>query len=316
MNTCNYLRLSVTDRCQFRCLYCMPTEGVPLLSHSDLLTYDQIEEIVAAAVEWGVRKVRLTGGEPLLRRGVLALMEQLHQLPGLAELVLTTNGVRFGGHAREIKRAGVRAVTFSLDSLRPDRFERITRGGRLTDVLAGVDSATEAGFEAVKVNMMVMRGLNDDEVLDFVRFALDRPLTVRFIELMPLAANPELPGDAFVPMSEIRRAVDGSHRLEPIDTGRLAGPAREFSVDGGAGRIGFISPVSEPFCDWCNRLRLTSCGNLRACLASEAAVPMRPLLLGPHMRKDIMAAFDQAVSMKATCRGGCYAATSMSQIGG
>ena len=316
MNMCNYLRLSVTDRCQFRCLYCMPPQGVPLLSHSDLLSYAQLEEVVAAAVEWGVRKVRLTGGEPLLRRGVLTLMEQLCQLPGLAELVLTTNGVKFAEHARQIKRAGVRAVTFSLDSLRPERFERITRSGRLADVLAGIDSAIEAGFGAVKVNVVVMRGLNDDELLDFVRFALDRPLTVRFIELMPLAPSPELPADAFVPVSQMRRQVDAQHELEPVDTGRLAGPAREFSVDGGAGRIGFISPVSEPFCDWCNRLRLTSCGDLRACLASAAAVPLRVLLRGPHTRQDITAAFDQAVSMKATCRGGCYAATSMSQIGG
>ena len=316
MGTCNYLRLSVTDRCQFRCLYCMPPQGVDLLSHDDLLSFAEIEEVVAASVDWGVRKVRLTGGEPLLRRGVLDLMTMLGRLPGLDELVLTTNGLKFGPMAEQIKQAGVGAVTFSLDSLRPERYEQITRGGRVAEAMAGIDAAIRAGFETVKVNAVVMQGLNDDELLDFVRFASERPVTVRFIELMPLVAEPAVPADGFVATSAMRKIIAARHELAPAEPSRLAGPAQEFVVDGGVGRIGFISPVSDPFCDSCNRLRLTSHGDLRACLANEAAVPLRQLLRGEHKREDIIAAFDRAVTMKATCGSGCYAATSMSQIGG
>ena len=316
MGTCNYLRLSVTDRCQLRCLYCMPPQGVALLSHDDLLSFAEIEEVVAASVDWGVRKVRLTGGEPLLRRGVLDLMAMLGRLPGLDELVLTTNGLKFGPMAEQIKQAGVSAVTFSLDSLRPERFEQITRGGRLTEAMAGIDAAIRAGFKTVKINAVVMKGLNEDELLDFVRFAIDRPVTVRFIELMPLVAEPAVPADGFVATSAMRKTIDARHELQPVESSRLSGPAQEFVVDGGAGQIGFISPVSNPFCNSCNRLRLTCHGNLRACLASEEAVPLRQLLRGEHTPQDIIAAFDQAVKMKATCGSGCYAATSMSQIGG
>ena len=287
-----------------------------MLSHDDLLSFAEIEEVLAAAVDWGVRKVRLTGGEPLLRRGVLELMEQLGRLPGLDELVLTTNGLRFGPMADQIKRAGVRAVTFSLDSLQPERFEQITCGGRLAEAMEGIDAAIRTGFDAVKVNAVVMRGLNDDELLDFVRFANERPVTVRFIELMPLVARPAVPADAFVATSAMRKTIAAQHELKPVGSSRLAGPAQEFVVDGGIGRIGFISPVSEPFCDSCNRLRLTSHGDLRACLANEAAIPLRQLLRGEHTRQDIVATFDQAIKMKATCGSGCYAATSMSQIGG
>jgi len=294
----------------------MPPQGVTLLSHDDLLSFAEIEEVVATALDWGVRKVRLTGGEPLLRRGVLDLMAMLGRLPGLDELVLTTNGLRFAPVAEQIKLAGVRAVTFSLDSLRPERHEQITRGGRLAEAMEGIDAAIRTGFETVKLNAVVMQGLNDDELLDFVRFALDRPVTVRFIELMPLVAEPAVPADAFVATATMRNAIAARHKLQPAEPSQLAGPAEEFVVDNGAGRIGFISPVSKPFCDSCNRLRLTSHGDLRACLANDAAVPLRQLLRGEHTRQDIVASFDRAIQMKATCGSGCYAATSMSQIGG
>ena len=286
------------------------------MRHEDLLSYAEVAEVVAAGVAWGIRKVRLTGGEPLVRRDVVDLMAELGRLPGLEQLVLTTNGDQFGRYAERIKRAGVGAVNFSLDSLRPVRFERITRGGDLGRALEGIEAALAVGFETVKANVVVIGGTNDDELLDFVRFALERPVTVRFIELMPLVAQPPLRADAFVPAARMRQQIGRRHRLEPQERGPHAGPARQFAVDGGAGRIGFISPVSDPFCQGCNRLRLTSQGELRGCLADGAAVPLRPLLRGPHARGALFEAFDRAASMKATCGTGCYEATCMSRVGG
>jgi len=294
----------------------MPSEGVPLLPRSDVLSYAEIEEVVHAAVRWGIRKVRVTGGEPLIRRNIIELLGRLGRLPGLEQLALTTNGTRLRRYAAQLKQARVRSVNISLDSLRPEQFAEITRGGNLADVLDGLEATLAAGIETVKVNVVVMRGLNDDELLDFIRLAQERPVTVRFIELMPLVPDNPLAADAFVPASEMRQRIAQRHRLDPLPVDPLAGPAQEFAVDGGAGRIGFISGVSLPFCGQCNRVRLTSQGDFRACLADTAGVALRPLLRKPHTAEDLTNAFEQAVQMKATNGGGCYGPLPMSQIGG
>ncbi|MCK4871088.1 MAG: GTP 3',8-cyclase MoaA [Phycisphaerales bacterium] len=314
MARCNYLRISVTDRCNLRCRYCMPPDGVQLLAHSDLLDYAEIEELVHAAVRWGVRKVRISGGEPLLRRDIEHLIANLGRIAGLEQLALTTNATRLRRLAPALKQAGVTAINISMDSLQPDRFARITRGGDLDAVIDGVDAAIEAGIERIKLNAVVLRGINGDELLDFVRFACDRSVTVRFIELMPFVPGSPLTG-ALLPVSEMRACIEAAHQLEPVQRDNLAGPACEFIVDGGPARIGFISGVTETFCDNCNRLRLTSDGNLLPCLAGNSFVPMRDILRQPHTEGDLIAAFDRAVAMKATCDG-CYQSLSMSQIGG
>jgi cyclic pyranopterin phosphate synthase len=273
----NYLRLSVTDRCNLRCSYCMPAEGVSSLPHSAILDYEKLLLVARAAIGIGIEKVRVTGGEPLVRKGIVPFLARLAELPGLARLALTTNGLLLEEMAESLHDAGVRGLNISLDSLRPDRFTAITRGGDLSRVMAGIAAAERAGFTHPKINMVVMRGVNDDEVVAFAAQTLDRPCTVRFIEQMPTRGEKGWQAMA-VPGEELLERIARRYPLTPLEHGAYAGPAREYRIDGAAGIIGFITPLSGHFCGSCNRIRVRSTGMARGCLFSAEEIDLRPLL--------------------------------------
>jgi len=281
----SYLRISVTDRCNLRCVYCMPPEGVPWVPHDSILTYEEIGTVVRAASELGISKVRLTGGEPLVRLGIEKLVRTISQVPGIDDLAMTTNGILLSRHAVDLEAAGLQRVNISLDSLRPDRFERITRGGRLEEVLEGMESARRAGLDPIKINSVVIRGVNDDEVLDLARRTMVEGWHLRFIELMPVGSG-GLIGDQWrdqvVTAEEIRRKIESAlGRLEPARISVGNGPARYYRLPGAQGTLGFITPISEHFCYRCNRMRLTADGQLRPCLVSDEEIDLRtPLRRG------------------------------------
>lgn len=292
----NYLRISVTDRCNLRCIYCMPSEGIPLMSHQDILSYEEICIVAQAAAELGIVKVRLTGGEPLVRAKLTNLLAMLARIQGIDDISLTTNGVLLQRYADELKSAGLRRVNVSLDSLRSDRFHRITRMGNLDDVLRGIEAARQAGLNPVKTNTVVIRGTNDDEVLDFARLTIEGEWHVRFIEYMPFP-NGEKADHLLVPVSEIKQRIETLGELEPsLSSG--GGPARYFRLPGARGTIGFISPVSEHFCRACNRLRLTADGKLRPCLFSDTEIDLRGPLRRGATADDIKRLIQEAASCK------------------
>jgi len=266
-----------------RCVYCMPPEGIPLQSHAAMLRYEEITAVVQAAASQGIREVRLTGGEPLVRLDLAELVRQIAAIPGIEDISLTTNGLLLGKYAQELAQAGLRRVNVSLDTLRPDRFARITRGADLAQVWQGLAAADEAGLKPIKLNMVAMRGVNTDEILDMARLTRDHDWHVRFIELMPIQ-NQAAWGDgfpaphaAYFPIAEILAQL-APLNLEPILTDVGRGPAHQYRIPGAPGRLGFISPLSEPFCQECNRLRLTADGNLRPCLLSDREIPLLPAL--------------------------------------
>lgn len=266
-----YLRISVTDLCNYRCRYCMGEDGVDRLAHADILSFEEIAEIAAAAVRLGVEKIRLTGGEPLVRRGITGLAEQLRAIEGLRELTLTTNGSLLGRYAKGLRAAGVDRLNISLDTLRPDRFRSITRVGTLSDVLDGMRAAEDAGFTKTKLNVVLIGGFNDDEIADFVALTRDRDLSVRFIELMPIGCSAGWDRRCFLSSEAVLRAVPA---LEPVSTD---GVAALYRVPGYAGTVGLIPPMSHKFCADCSRIRLTADGKLKPCLHSADEYPLRGL---------------------------------------
>ena len=281
----SYLRISVTDRCNLRCVYCMPPEGVPWRPHGEILRYEEIEIIARAAAELGISKVRLTGGEPLVRPGIVDLVRLLARIPGIDDLAMTTNGLLLARDAATLAEAGLRRVNVSLDTLRPERFARITRGGRLEDVLAGIEAARQAGLEPIKVNTVVIRGMNDDEVVDLARTTMEAGWNVRFIELMPVGNGALADGgwqERVVTAQQIYQKIEAAlGTLEPAKVSAGGGPARYYRLPGARGTLGFITPISEHFCYRCNRLRLTADGHLRPCLLSDQEHDLRtPLRQG------------------------------------
>jgi cyclic pyranopterin phosphate synthase len=255
----------------------MPPEGIPKLSHNDILTYEDLHRIACQAVELGLDKIRITGGEPLVRKGVVSFLEKLATIPGLTELVLTTNGVLLRQMARDLRRAGVQRLNVSLDSLKPETFAQITRGGDLQQVLDGLDAAEQAGFPPVKINMVVMRGINDDEVLDFAELTIRKAYTVRFIEYMPTMLASDW-RSLWVPGRELLERIERRHALQPLGIADRAGPARNFRIAGAAGTLGVITPISHHFCDRCNRIRVTATGMAKGCLFANDAVDLEPYL--------------------------------------
>ncbi len=276
----NYLRVSVTDRCNLRCIYCMPTSGVNLMSHSDILTYEEVYTVVQAAAQLGISKVRVTGGEPLVRSGLPKLIQMLTQIDAIDDISLTTNGILLSDYASELKSAGLRRVNVSLDTLKPDRFESITRGRGLSAVLEGIEVARSVGLNPVKINVVVMAGINDDELLDFAAKTIDDGWHVRFIELMPVA-DEGITNHQLVPVRDMRERLESLGELELCLLAIGNGAAKYFRFPGATGTIGFITPVSEHFCFHCNRLRLTADGKLRPCLLAEDEVDLKqPLCSG------------------------------------
>ncbi len=267
------MRISVTDRCNLRCTYCMPPEGFQLLPHDDVLSYEEIIRIVRIANSLGVNKFRITGGEPLVRKGVIDFIKEINSLEGV-ETVFTTNGILLEKYASALKTAGVQRLNISVDTLKPERFKSITGYDRLPSVLKGIEAAHRAGFSPIKLNVVLMKGVNDDELADFIELARERPYQVRFIEFMPMKDN-SWEREKFIPSKEIEERVAALRPLLDDPASEKSAPSRTYLLDGYAGKIGFISPVSRHFCDSCNRIRLTSDGRIRSCLLRKGEVDIR-----------------------------------------
>lgn len=327
--TIDYLRISLTDRCNLRCIYCMPEEGVASLAHADILTLEEIERVVRVAADMGITRVRLTGGEPLVRRGVTDLVRAIRATPGIENVALTTNGILLPRMADELAAAGLSRVNISLDTLDPEQYAAITRRGSFVDAMAGIDAALEAGFDPVKVNAVVVRSLHQD-VLAFARMSIDRPLHVRFIEYMPVGTSAGACGCGWgkqdvIASDELRATIEEQARAAGLGPLRPAarhtpegwGPARYYEFEGARGTVGFISPLSRHFCSQCNRLRLTADGKIRPCLFSDDEFDVRAALrsgAGDPAVKDVLYAAlgakpDEHHDKVGTERG-------MSQIGG
>jgi cyclic pyranopterin phosphate synthase len=272
----DYIRISITDRCDFRCLYCM-AKDMTFLPRNEVLSLEECARIVNAFIQLGVTKVRVTGGEPLVRKNALWLFEEIGQLEGLDELVITTNGSQLSKQSESLKQAGVKRINISVDSLNPKRFKAITRTGDLKKVLAGIDSAIATGFEGIKLNTVLMRGTNDDEAFDLVQFAIDKHIDISFIEEMPLGDVNHSRESAFVSNTDTLNLLKSKYSLLP-STESTGGPAKYWRVADTQTKVGFISPHSHNFCENCNRVRITCKGELYLCLGQEDKVELMPLL--------------------------------------
>ncbi|GAB6083185.1 GTP 3',8-cyclase MoaA [Desulfuromonas carbonis] len=274
----NYLRLSITDRCNLRCRYCMPADGVPPLGHDAILSYEELLRVARLAVQLGVRKIRVTGGEPLVRRGVVDFVAALCALPERPEVVLTTNGLLLADYAADLARVGLARVNVSLDTLRPERFREITRREGLERVLAGLAAAEQAGLAPLKLNIVPIRGVNEDEIIDFARLTLRHPWEVRFIEFMPFGQGLDYPADRRLPAPRILEELSRLGLLLPVSRVGNAGPARLYRYADSVGQIGVIPAISGHICSECNRLRLTADGRIRPCLLGDQEIDLRQLL--------------------------------------
>jgi len=298
------LRVSVTDRCNMRCFYCMPTGGVAFKPHDAILTFEEIERFVRVAVRLGIRRVRLTGGEPLVRKRIRRLVEMVAAVPGIDDLAMTTNGILLGQHAEALRAAGIQRLNVSLDTLDPRRFEEIARRDELPQVLSGIEAACRAGFRQVKLNVVAIRGRTEADVVPLARFALSRGLELRFIEFMPLDGDDRWRADMVLPAPEIlRRLADGIGPLERVVEPDSHSPATLYRFVEGGGRIGLIRTVSRPFCDRCSRLRLTAEGKLRNCLFSREEWDVQALLRSGGSNEELAALVRAAVGAKRECRG-------------
>ncbi len=272
-----YVRLSVTDRCDFRCVYCM-AEDMTFLPRDDILSLEQLEQIARVFVKLGVKKIRLTGGEPLVRHNIMSLIERVGQLDGLDDFTLTTNGAQLDKYAQQLRDAGMSRINISLDSLQADRFHELTRTGRLDKVLAGIDAAIAAGFERIKLNAVVLAGRNDDELIDLVEFARDKGIDISFIEEMPLGQISEHDrAESYLSSDELRSRI---HSVYPLiaTTENTGGPSKYYRMHNCETRIGFISPHSHNFCHLCNRVRVTVEGRLLLCLGNEHSMDLKAIM--------------------------------------
>ncbi|MCJ7625935.1 MAG: GTP 3',8-cyclase MoaA [Anaerolineaceae bacterium] len=275
----SYLRISITDRCNLRCVYCMPPDGVPKRPHREIMRFEEIAEMVRITARFGVNSVRLTGGEPLVRPDLPVLVRMISDIPGIDDISMTTNAVLLEKLAGPLADAGLRRVNISLDTLQPEKYTKITRGGSLEKVWKGIEAAEKHGLTPIKINNVAIRGLNEDEIIDLAKLSMENPWSVRFIELMPI--NNQIPWgegfpspkDAFISVQELKEILEPLG-LEPVEKSSGSGPAREYRLDGALGKVGFISPISDHFCGSCNRLRLTADGNLRPCLLSDIEIPV------------------------------------------
>lgn len=296
----NYLRISVTDRCNLRCTYCMPKEGVSVVGHEDILRYEEIVRIVNVAVTMGIAKVRITGGEPLVRRGIVGFITQLSSIPGLKDISLTTNGLLLETFASPLFKAGIKRINISLDSLNAEKYAQITRGGDLETVLRGIEAVRREGFFPIKINVVVIKGVNDDEILDFALLSTEKPYQIRFIELMPMGTAGLCHEGNYLSNDVLFKGINSVYRMEPVHHEKtiIDGPAHMFKIDGALGEIGFISPISNHFCDACNRLRLTSDGYLRACLLKDNDISLKEALRKGCSDSDLQVLISGAISGK------------------
>ncbi|MBI2932070.1 MAG: GTP 3',8-cyclase MoaA [Planctomycetes bacterium] len=297
------LRISITDRCNFRCIYCMPKDP-QWMPREDLLTFEEIERVARIAVSIGIEKIRVTGGEPTARRDVPVLIDMLSRLRGLHDLSMTTNGLLLKELARPLWKAGLRRLNVSLDTLREEKFVHIARRDAFRKVWSGLEEAQQVGFAPIKVNMVVMRAYNEEEVVEFAKLARTRPWHIRFIEFMPLDGEGLWSREKVVPAQEILdRIREAGLALRQVSQGRLTDPARIFAFEDGVGEIGIIASVSEPFCFVCDRVRLTADGNFRTCLFSHTETPIRGLLRGGADDATIARVLVEAIRKKEAGHG-------------
>ncbi len=293
----DYLRISITDRCNLRCRYCMPEAGVEFIDHDEVLRYEEIKQIVEVGAELGIKKIRVTGGEPLVRKGSPQLVEMLAEIPGIEEVALTTNGVLLPQLGRKLARAGLERVNISLDSLEADNFQQITRFNQFDRVWAGIKTALQEDLKPVKLNVVVIKGVNDSEISDFVELTTEYPLHVRFIEFMPGRAQDFNQAEGYISLSQIKERITNKYELQSAQvTGN--GPAEYYKIPGAVGTIGFINPISNHFCGDCNRLRLTATGDLKPCLYSQAGFNLREIVRNEQDKGKIAAQFKAAVANK------------------
>ncbi len=315
-----YLRISLTDRCNLRCVYCMPAHGMKFAPREELLTDEELLRIVRAAAQVGFSRLRLTGGEPTVRPNLVELVRAMSQIPGVEDISMTTNGLLLERLAHDLAAAGLKRINVSLDTLDPQRYRIITRGGRIGKVWAGIAAAEDAGLSPIKLNAVVVRGFNDDEVPALAGLTLERPWQVRFIEVMPLEGVAEVHDTGLVTSAETRARIEAVYGpLEQLDA-PLSDPARVYRIPGAKGTIGFISPVSEPFCAFCNRIRLTADGKLRLCLLRADEVDIRELVRSGASDEALMERIRAAVWRKpwghGLREGDRRTGRGMSQIGG
>ncbi len=316
----NYLRISVTDRCNLRCIYCVPRDALPRLAHSDILRYEEILRIVRVGVSLGIDKIRITGGEPLVRKGLMAFLQRLQAIEGIREVNLTTPAVLMGPLLDRLRATGIRRLNISLDTLRRERFARLTGQDCFEQVWDNIRQACEMGFAPLKINVVAMQGINDDEFTDIAALTRKRPFQIRFIEYMPLG-NPNLHHDPFISNADIRRRIASLGKLERVERGVDDGPAERFRLAGAVGEIGFISPRTHHFCRDCNRLRLTARGHLRPCLLSDRELDIKKLLRGAADDQALAEMFIRAAQSKPSRHqlngiGGKSVCAQMNAIGG
>jgi cyclic pyranopterin phosphate synthase len=318
----DYLRISVTDRCNLSCVYCKPRAGMKMLPHSEILSYEEILRLVALAVPLGISRVRVTGGEPLVRRGIIDFIASLHTLQGIEDISITTNGVLLEEMAEGLIKAGKLRLNVSLDSLDPRKFQEITGSDNYDRVWRGINRAEELGFSPLKINMVPVRGMNDAEVADFARLTVDRRFHVRFIEYMPIGADKRWRRESCVPSSEIRTIIEREvGPLKPFFSENSAGPSDNYQFPDALGVIGFISPITRHFCESCRRLRLTADGKIRPCLLSDTEIDVKSPLRGGCDDAELERLFRLALEIKPDrhyineTEPGCFQRT-MSRIGG
>jgi GTP 3',8-cyclase len=322
--THDYMRISVTDRCNLRCIYCMGEEGIEQLTHQEILSYEEIMAVIRAGAELGISKIRLTGGEPLVRKNLVQLVALIKEVPEINDLALTTNGILLPDQAECLKKAGLDRVNISLDSLDAQIYRNITRCGSLQQVLTGIEIALQYHLDPVKINTVLMKGINDSEVLDFIKLTLDKPLHVRFIEYMPIGDHDHRYRDHYLPLTFVEEAAARAGLpLKPAPLPGGAGPAESYTIKGARGTVGLIHPISRHFCDKCNRLRLTAEGNLKACLYWQDEYSVRPVI---HNHESLKALIQKVLNEKPVehqmaCDGSCGslkpgAMRTMSKTGG
>lgn len=294
----DYLRISITDMCNLRCIYCRPWKEIGKKSHQEILRYEEIVRLTSLMAQLGVKRIRVTGGEPLLKKGVTHLLGELAKIESLEELSLTTNATKLAQFAWLLKKSKVGRVNVSLDSLNKDRYAQITGGGNLHDVLRGIEEALKAGLEPLKINMVVMKGINDDELEAFTRLTLNKPLQVRFIEFMPINQQRVSWSERYLPSQVLKERLAGSFELTPTNGLPGNGPAEYYRINGAVGKIGCISPVSNHFCQRCNRLRLTPDGHLRLCLGKEDELDLKGPLREGASDEELKELIRQALKSK------------------
>lgn len=270
----NYLRISVTDLCNLRCRYCMPEEGLCKKDHEDILRIEEIEEIVQESAKLGINKVRITGGEPLIRKGIIELVRKISAIEQIKDIAITTNGILLGKYAKELKDSGLNRVNISIDSLNREKFYKITRGGNIKDVLDGIEEAKKVGLTPIKLNTVLIGGFNDDEIEDFVKLTSSEEVDVRFIELMPLGQASTWAKEHFIPNVTV---LERFPELMPLCKDDKGSPAKYYKLPNGMGRIGLINPISSHFCSSCNRIRVTADGRIKPCLHSNYEINIRSL---------------------------------------